>query len=165
MDGDPAHAGKRAMSLAFLVAALLSPAPTAETSRAFVERLYAGYRDPDYNPLAKPARIFAPPLVAAIREDARLSRDEVGYMDADPLCQCQDAAGMRVAIEEVRQSTRGAASAQIRLAFGDSDRRVLELRLVRTQAGWRIADITTDDEPSLLDSLRRFNRRRISRDR
>ena len=153
------------MTFAFFVAALLSPAQTVETPRAFVERLYAGYRDPDYNPLAKPGRIFAPPLVAAIKEDSRLSRDEVGYMDADPLCQCQDAAGMRPLIEDVRQPARGTANAGISLAFGGSDRRDLELRLIRTRAGWRIADIATADEPSLLDSLRRFNRRRSSQGR
>jgi hypothetical protein len=148
------------MSLAFLLAALLSPALPAETPRAFVERLYAGYRDPDYNPLAKPGRIFAPALVAEIKEDVRLSRDEVGYMDGDPICQCQDAAELRHSIEEIGPETGKAATARIRLDFGASDRRQLTLRLVRTGSGWRIADIATADDASLLDSLRRFNQRR-----
>ncbi|HEY5722393.1 MAG TPA: DUF3828 domain-containing protein [Allosphingosinicella sp.] len=148
------------MSIGFLLAAMLAPAPPAETPRAFVERIYSGYRDPDYNPLAKPKRIFAPPLVAAIREDVRLSRDEVGYMDADPICQCQDSAGLRYSIEALGPESTKSATARIGLNFGDSDRRELILRLVRTKAGWRIADIATADEPSLLDSLRRFNRRR-----
>jgi hypothetical protein len=148
------------MSLAFLLAALLSPALPAETPRAFVERLYAGYRDPDYNPLAKPGRIFAPALVAEIKEDVRLSRDEVGYMDGDPICQCQDAAELRHSIEDVGQPAEKSATARIRLDFGASDRRLVTLRLARTKAGWRIADIATADEPSLLESLRRFNRRR-----
>ncbi len=146
------------MSLA-LAAALLAPVP-AEAPRAFVERLYAGYRDPDHNPLAHPRRIFAPALVAAIREDARLSRDEVGYMDADPLCQCQDSSELRPTISEVSRLTRSTATARILLSFGGSDLRDLRLRLVRTAAGWRIADIATADEPSLLEGLRRFNRRR-----
>jgi hypothetical protein len=148
------------MSVAFLVAALLSPPPTtAVNPRMFVERVYAGYRDPDYSPLAKPGRIFAPPLVAEIRKDRRLSRGEIGYMDGDPLCQCQDAAGMRPLIGEVWEST-GKANARIQLLFGDSDRRALELRLIWTRSGWRIADVATAEEPSLLDSLRRFNQRR-----
>ena len=75
------------MSVAFLLAALLAPAQQAETPRAFVEHIYAGYRREDYDPLARPERIFAAALAAAMNEDARLSRDEVGYMDADPLCQ------------------------------------------------------------------------------
>ena len=148
------------MSLAFLLAALLSPAQTAETPRAFVERLYAGYRDPDYNPLAKPGRIFAPALVAAIREDRRLSRDEVGYMDGDPICQCQDAAELRHSIEQIGPVAGKTVTARIRLDFGASDRRQLTLRLIRTKSGWRIADIATADDASVLNSLRRFNHRR-----
>ncbi|HEX8241708.1 MAG TPA: hypothetical protein VF574_18380 [Allosphingosinicella sp.] len=145
-----------------LLVALLAAAPAAETPRAFVERLYAGYRDPDYSPLARPRRVFAPPLVAAIREDRRLSRDEVGYMDADPLCQCQDPSGLQPRIGEVRGSDRGRATVNVRVDFG-SDRRELSLRLVRTAAGWRVADVATADEPSLLAGLRRFNRRRSAR--
>ncbi|HEX9965437.1 MAG TPA: hypothetical protein VGB04_10700 [Allosphingosinicella sp.] len=150
------------MSL-LLAALLLAPAPAAETPRAFVERLYAGYRQPDYDPLADPGLIFAPSLVAAMAEDSRLSRDEVGYMDADPLCQCQDAAGLRPLVREVRPSGRSAATADILLRFPGADRRDLSLRLVRTGAGWRVADVVTADEPSLLGSLRRFNRRRSGR--
>jgi hypothetical protein len=146
-----------------LLAALLAAAPPAETPRAFVERLYAGYRDPDYSPLAHPRRIFAPPLVAAIREDARLSRDEVGFMDADPLCQCQDAAGLRPLIRQVDRPGRTTATAHVLLSLAGSDRRELSLRLVRTAAGWRVADVATADEPSLLAALERFNRRRSSR--
>jgi hypothetical protein len=142
-----------------LLAVLLAAAAPAEAPRAFVGRLYAGYRDPDYSPLARPERVFAAPRVAAIREDQRLSNDEVGYMDADPLCQCQDPSGLRPRIGQVRTSGRARASVRVGLDFG-ADRRELRLQLVRTAAGWRIADVATADEPSLLDSLRRFNRRR-----
>jgi hypothetical protein len=150
--------------MSLLLAALLAaPAPAAETPRAFVERLYAGYRQPDYDPLADPGRVFAPPLVEAIAEDSRLSADEVGYMDADPLCQCQDPAGLSPLVREVRRSGRSAATARILLRFPGSERRDLSLRLVRIGAGWRVADIATAEEPSLLASLRRFNRRRSGR--
>ncbi|HEX8063747.1 MAG TPA: hypothetical protein VF535_11080 [Allosphingosinicella sp.] len=145
-----------------LLALLLGAAAPAEKPGAFVERLYAGYRDPDYSPLARPERVFAPPLVAAIREDARLSRDEVGYMDADPLCQCQDPTGLRPDIREIRTSGRSRASVRVGIDFG-ADHREVRLRLVRTAAGWRIADVATADEPSMLASLLRFNRRQSGR--
>jgi hypothetical protein len=148
------------MILAWLLAAALAPASAAEPPRAFLERLYAGYRDPDYSPLARPERVFAAPLVAAIREDQRLSRDEVGYMDADPLCQCQDPAGLRPLIGEVRRPTARTAAARILLRFGGDGDREVSLRLVRTPSGWRIADVATPESPSMLDELRRFNRRR-----
>jgi hypothetical protein len=150
------------MSLALLAA--LAAAQPAETPRAFLERVYAGYRDEDYNVLDRPERIFAAPLVAAIREDSRLSAEAVGFMDADPLCQCQDPAGLRPVIGEVRRPAAGMATADIALTLGGSDRRDLRLRLVRTGAGWRVADIATADDPSLLGSLRRFNARRRARD-
>jgi hypothetical protein len=143
-----------------LAAALLAAAPPAETPRAFLERVYAGYRDEDYGPLARPRRIFAPPLVAAIEEDGRLSGGEVGYMDADPLCQCQDHSGLRPLIRQVRRPTPKTATADIALTFSGLERRDLKVRLVRTGTGWRVADIATADEPSLLESLRRFNARR-----
>ena len=149
------------MSLA-LAAALLASAPPAESPRAFVERLYAGYREPDYNPLARPGRIFAAPLVAAIREDRRLSRDEIGYMDADPLCQCQDSSGLQPTIGEAVSTSRRDATVPIQLGFGGPDGETIRLRLVRTGAGWRIADIATEDEPSLLGGLQAWNRRKRS---
>jgi hypothetical protein len=150
------------MSL-LLAAALLALAPAAETPKAFVERLYAGYRDPDYSPLAHPRRVFAAPLVAAIREDRRLSRDEVGFMDADPICQCQDASGLRPEIREVATLSRSTATVRVVIDFGGSDVRDLSLRLVRSAGSWRIADIVTADETSLLNSLTAFNRRRSAR--
>ena len=143
------------MSL-LLVAALLAP---AETPRAFVDRIYAGYRDADYNPLDRPERLFAPPLVAAIRQDSRLSRDEVGWLDGDPLCQCQDHQGLEPVLGEVRRAARS-ATADILLRFPGYDDRHVRLRLVRTASGWRIADVATADDPSLLRDLQRSNRRR-----
>lgn len=146
------------MSLA-LLAALLAPAPPAETPGGFVARIYAGYRDPGFNPLDGPERIFAPPLAAAIREDARLSRDEVGWLDGDPLCQCQDHEGMEPLVRAVRQAGR-TATADVRLRLPGYAERPVRLRLVRTAQGWRIADVATDEDPSLLQDLRRSNRRR-----
>jgi hypothetical protein len=148
------------MILPLLLAAALAPAPPAETPEAFVDRLYAAYRDPDFSPLARPDRVFAPPLVAAIREDQRLSREEVGFMDADPLCQCQDPAGLNPLVRQVEKPTNRAATARILLRFGGGDDRDLRLDLVRTSAGWRVADLGTADSPSMLADLRRFNRRR-----
>jgi hypothetical protein len=147
------------MSLALLLAAL-APAPDAETPAAFVGRLYAAYRDEDYSPLRHPGRVFARPFVAALAEDRRLYRDEVGFIDADPLCQCQDPAGMKAELGAVRQASAAFATVPVRLRFGDSDVRAIELKLVRGRAGWRIADIAAEDEPSFLQDLQASNRRK-----
>jgi hypothetical protein len=138
-----------------------APAPVAETPRRFVERLYSGYRREDYSPLARPARVFAPPLAAAIDEDRRLSGDEVGFLDGDPVCDCQDPAGLRASIAELRPRGPAEATVRVTLRFGTSgEGRLLTLRLARTAAGWRIADLATSDSPSLLQDLEAANRRR-----
>ena len=142
--------------IALALAAAAAQAP--ETPRHFVERVYAGYRDPDFSPLKRPERVFAPTLVAAIREEARASRGEVGFMDADPLCDCQDPAGMRPTVTEATQTGLAAARVRVSLHFGDEIRRVA-LKLVRTPAGWRIADVSDADEPSLLADLTAWNRK------
>jgi Protein of unknown function (DUF3828) len=159
MGGRARSRRRAALSLA-LLAALLAPAPAAETPRDFVTRIYAGYRDPRFNPLDRPERLFAPPLVAAIREDARLSGDEVGWLDGDPLCQCQDHEGLEPAVRAVRRTAAKTATADILLRFPGYDDRRVRLRLLRTAQGWRIADVGTRDSPSMLDELQRFNRRR-----
>ena len=50
-----------------LLALAVSAAQPAETPRRFLDRIYAGYTHSDFSPLVHPDRIFAPPLVAAIR--------------------------------------------------------------------------------------------------
>ena len=141
-----------------LIALAAAAVASAETPRHFVERIYAGYARESYSPLARPGRIFAPVLVAAIHEDQRLSKGEVGFLDGDPVCDCQDPAGLRATIADIATTAPNAATVHVALRFG-TDRRALTLRLVRTAAGWRIADITSATEPSLLKDLQASNRR------
>lgn len=136
-----------------------APAFAAGPPRRFVERLYAAYRSERWSPLARPSRVFAPPLAAAIDEDRRLSGDEVGFLDGDPVCDCQDPAGLRARILALTPDGRSSATARVEVRFGD-DRRLLTLRLARTAGGWRIADVATPDSASLLLDLEAANRRR-----
>jgi Protein of unknown function (DUF3828) len=139
-----------------VVAAALAP---ANTPRGFIERLYANYRHESYSPFVHPERVFAPKLLAAIREDERLAHGEVGYLDGDPICQCQDADGMRSSIQSIARTGPSSSTARILIRFGDStDRRDLKLSLFRTESGWRIADVNSADEPSLLAALEKANR-------
>lgn len=139
-----------------MLALLLAAAAPAETPRAFMTRVYASYRNSSFNPLDKPERWFAPRLIAAIREDARLAHGEVGYLDGDPLCQCQDPAGMH---PKVGPATAGRDKARVKVSIGwDHDpARPATFSLVRTAAGWRIADVSSADEPSLQAALDKSN--------
>ena len=132
--------------------------PQSATPRAFVERLYAGYRDPAFSPFNHPERIFAPRLQAAINEDSRLSQGEVGYLDGDPICQCQDAAGLHAIITGVKTKGRDKATVNVSISLQGYEVRPATFTLLRTKAGWRIADIASAEEPSFLRGIEDSNR-------
>ena len=143
---------------ALLAATVAFAAPAGanpESARAFVERIYSGYAHEDFNPLLHIDRYFAAPLATEIRKDS--AGGEVGYLDGDPLCDCQDFLGIKPRVASVEMHGRGRADARIILDFGSADVRAVMLRLVLTRRGWRVADVTTNEEPSLLTALRRSN--------
>lgn len=143
-----------------LLLAAAAAQPQGESARAFVERLYSYYRQKDYSPLRHPERTFTPRLVAALAEDARLSKGEVGYVDGDPICQCQDSEGVTGRVEKVTLRERNSARAQVLIGFPDSTPRRVRFTLARTFTGWRIADVSSPDEPSFLRGLEESNRKR-----
>ena len=142
------------MILLFLAAAAAQP---TDTPRAFVQHIYAGYAHKDYNPIDRPERIFAPKLTAAIREDERLANGEVGYLDGDPLCDCQDYVRLGATIRSLEPSGKANAVAAVHLTYGTGEARDLKLTLLRTASGWRVADIASPEEPSLLKALEKSN--------
>lgn len=141
-----------------LLALLVAAAPVAETPKAYMERVYASYRKKDFSPFDHPERYFAPKLLAAIKEDARLAKGEVGYVDGDPICQCQDTAGLHSKVVRVTAQGPAKALAEVILDFTDSTARRVRFSLVRTNAGWRIADVSSADEPSFLAGIEKSNR-------
>ena len=132
----------------------------AETPRSFLQQVYAGYRTPDYSPLERLDATFAPALAAAIREDERLANGEVGYLDGDRLCDCQDFQKLRATIRSVKRPHQRTASAVVDVDLGFDQARHLRIELVRTTAGWRVADILSRDGSGLLRNLKRSNRSR-----
>lgn len=153
------------MIIALLAAAAPAAAPVAPASpQAFVTSLYAHYRrNPDYSPLLRPQDVFAPRLTAAIRRDAALAKGEVGFLDGDPLCDCQDSAGLRATVAPIGQPGPATARVSVDIHFAGNDRRHLQLSLARVAGAWRIADVASAQEPSLLADLERENSRRSRR--
>lgn len=141
-----------------LLALLVVAAPATETPKAYIERVYASYRDKNFSPFDHPDRYFAPMLLGAIKEDARLAHGEVGYVDGDPICQCQDTDGLHARVSRVTKQGATRALAEVILDFTDSTARRVKFSLVRTDAGWRIADVSSPDEPSFLGAIEKSNR-------
>jgi hypothetical protein len=141
-----------------LIAALITPvaaqAQTLDAARAFTRTLYAAYRagDPDY--LGRDAgRTFAPQLLALIRRDAASTPEgEVGVLDGDPICDCQDPGGLRLDRLAIRPAGSGRARAEVTLRFAGETRR-MRLSLLAIHGQWRVADVNTRETPSLVRLL------------
>jgi hypothetical protein len=131
---------------------LAAPAGGAAGAKAFVERLYSHYPSSEAHPYspfgAQETLVFDAAMVALIRRDAKLAHGEVGALDADPICQCQDDSGMKSTVRSVALNGPAAATALVDLRFADAAIPV-KLSLVLTKAGWRIHDISSKDTPSL----------------
>ena len=140
-----------------LLALAAAGAQPAETPRRFLDCVYARYQKSDFSPFVHASRYFAPRLLSAINEDSRLAHGEVGYLDGDPLCQCQDTSGLHARVASVKSIRSGWANAEIILDFPDNTPTRIHLSLTLTKAGWRIADVSAHGEPSLLRALQRSN--------
>ncbi|HXC55250.1 MAG TPA: DUF3828 domain-containing protein [Rhizomicrobium sp.] len=128
-------------------------APDAASARAFVQKIYAHYPQPANGPVFSPtdknaADVFDPGMVALFKEDVRLAKGEVGFVDADPLCQCQDDSGLKAKILSVTMKGAGAAIAVVDLRFPGGGPNPLTLHLVAVNGAWRIADLSSKDTAS-----------------
>ena len=161
----------RLVTLLLLIAVPLGGAPAEEVAdaarqaRTFLDRVYSHYPIPvghhQFDPLGRSAvQIFDPTMVGLLKEDRTLtSRGDVGAIDWDPLCQCQDDDGMRAEIGRVEITGPATASAHVDLHF-PSNATAVELALTRVAGQWRIHDVSSKDTPSLRDLLMQANRER-----
>ena len=150
----------------FLVSALLclfaaTPAmaePSAATAEQFLRGLYA-----QYTPHGKPVAfvypdakgMVDPAMLALLKHDKDASNGEVGAMDSDPICGCQDWTAVKVVSVHVTMPDKATAAADI--VFSDNGEvEKVHFALVWTSGGWRIHDIGTKDEPSLAAYLRNY---------
>lgn len=153
----------RALSFA-LTALLAAPGsaafaagPSARSAEQFLREIYAKYTH-DGKPVAfvyPNARTIADAgMLALLKRDQEMSKGEVGAMDSDPICRCQDWNAIKVTSLHV--AARGAAAdADVTIADGD-DVQKIHYALVWTKDGWRIHDIGAKDEPSLIAYLRSY---------
>ena len=141
-----------------LFALLMAASQPAEDPAAFIRRAYSGYAHSGYSPLLHPEKLFSPTLTQAIRTDS--SGGEVGYLDGDPLCDCQDYDRVTARIVSIQRPTPRSASARVHVTLGPGEARDLTLSLVLTRSGWRIADIVGIDGHSLLKELQHSNAKR-----
>ena len=143
------------------VASPVAAAPDAASARAFVEKLYLHYPNPNgraFDPTGKNiGEVFEPGMIAAFREDARLAKGEVGFVGSDPLCQCQDDSGLKSKVVSVTMTGTNAADAVVNLQYPDATL-ALTLHLVPVKGAWRIYDLSTKDVTSYRADLFKANK-------
>jgi len=148
---------RAALAAIALLAALPAGARAQDVGQAkrFVEGLYAAYAKepgPDWTGTGA-AQVFSPALLDLIRKDeARTPPGDVGTLDGDPFCNCQDYKITRVAVTAAA-GPAGKAVATARFTNFDMPQAVT-LDLVWTPKGWRVDDIHAEGAPSLVGLLR-----------
>jgi len=147
------------------IASPVMAALDAASARAFVEKLYSHYPSKPgnrsaFDPTGKNAsQVFDPGMIAAFREDTRLAHGEVGFVDSDPICQCQDDSGLKATIASATITAPNAADVVVNLEYpSDKVTIVLTLHLVPVNGAWRIYDLSAGDVKSYRDDLLKANK-------
>ncbi|MGH8053533.1 MAG: DUF3828 domain-containing protein [Stenotrophomonas sp.] len=130
------------------------------SARTFLSHVYASYHpDAPLHAMLPDEQVYAPALLAAMEANRKAYDGEVGYLDSDPLCQCQDTAqDLRALDFEITPLGAGRLRAAATLADVDNPL-ALDLTLSRHGDQWRVADIASPRAPSLLQALERDTRR------
>jgi hypothetical protein len=140
---------------AALLAAGAAQAQDLPSAHRFVAAIYGHYPTSDKRPSFEPTGSLAPALfdaalVRLIREDQRLAKGEVGALDGDPFCDCQDDGGTSYTVGPGQAGAAGAAIVKVeRRGPGAEKPETITLDLVHTPVGWRVHDIHTVNSPSL----------------
>jgi len=139
--------------LLFAVACGLTPQAASSAShadpRAFLNRVVAYEARSDTGGLRSPTFLgfLSPRLRKAVRAD--ISHSDVGGLDYDPICQCQDTVALRI----VSVVAKGLSAVATLAAGAGTDRVIVHLHLVERDGEWSIADISTKAQPSLIKEL------------
>jgi hypothetical protein len=134
------------------------PVSDAEAVKAFLDGLYAHYKSADSGFQMFDAgrrAVFDADMIRLLDEDAKALKGDLGAIDGDWLCDCQDFESIRAVVTVQSASpTTAKASANIRdVGMPEEGVRRIEFDLTKTKAGWRIHDIMDPGQPSLRNVL------------
>jgi len=144
----PAPTGRssvlRRSALGLLLAALpvAATAQQPQTPQAFLQAIYEPYLKRDYKgqPYWEATRFFAPDLARAMDRDMRQAKQQKQppTLNGDPFVDAQD---WQVSDLVVRASGAGETATGVVSFANFGQPRRIAIDLVKTPAGWRIADI------------------------
>jgi len=147
--------------LAIVGALLVSGAGRiADSPRAFLEQLYRPYFSHGKGasfayPQAR--AIVDSSVLALLRRDRLKSKGEVGALDFDPICQCQDWGPFNVLSVSVQRHGLDQASGQVTFANGSNSKKdTVGYTLILANGVWKIHDMSWQGTPSLQGYLRNY---------
>jgi len=83
----------------------------------------------------------------------RAGKGNVGKLDFDPLCSCQDPSNVKYEILTLTKRNEISAQVHMRLVYPNQTSSLINFDLKWTTQGWRIADIHTKTMRSLYEFL------------
>jgi len=153
---------KFALLACVIVPACSGSAQDVASAKAFLQSIYARYskNGPGVEiagPRAK--RYLHSSLIALLRNDARaVGPGEVGVLDGDPLCGCQDWDGIFGLKIDVHEPKAAKAEALVSFAlFGDAkpqDVRSLRITLAQEKGAWRVYNVVDRSDAKAVFDLR-----------
>ncbi len=132
----------------------------AAGAKAFLDGLYAHYKTSENNSFqmfdANQAEVFDADTIALLAADQKALKGELGDIDGDWLCDCQDFASLKsqVTVTSATPTTAKAHSDFTDTGMPGQGTRHADFDLVKTAAGWRVHDIISPGQPSLRHVLK-----------
>jgi len=130
-------------------------AAAAEGPEPFVRAIFAQYVAGGPSELPPPAGqdpLFSRTMNALIGDDFRAANGEVGTIEYDIFCQCQDQDGFVVNSMAVAQGDLNTASASVVFTNMGIEKSAI-LELVREGGNWKVDDVETGTNSSVKDML------------
>lgn len=122
--------------------------------RAFVEEIYSRSET-----VAHWRSVFDPDTLALLATNRKLLNGDLGALDYNPLCHCQDAGGMKASIKSLKLTGLESAIADVDLRFPGGSEDTVKLFLLKGREGWKLRNIASKNGPSLWDMIITENKR------
>ena len=128
--------------LPLLLLSSISHAKDTVSAYPFVSHLYANYTSKnsalfDFSDSGADT-IFTPDLLKLIRMDQEYANGEVGFINEDPFCSCQDRDGLKIDKITITKSD-SISNAKIQIKF-PSETKIIYLRLKKIKGKWLVDD-------------------------
>ena len=141
-----------------LLIALLAAAPQASTAtpNALVDTIYRHYRSGGGGMGDDRVLALLSPTTRALYDRALARDSEEVVIEADPFCDCQDFADIRVEAVRIAPVRAGRTTASVRIVDKEMDDgpRTIAIKLIQTPQGWRVEDVSAAGGAALLSQIK-----------